>query len=516
MATAVLLSLAVYLTGAGLFAAAQAIWVDESTQMSGLALPLDTQLAWLLRRSDVALGVPPDRMPPFSYWFGTVWSWGFGLTEMSMRWFGIVAVLLSAPAIYMTGRLAGGLAGAVFAIAFVFASPSIMVHAVEIRTYPLFFCFSAWAVWSYMRLLHAPAAGYVWTLLILFLTGASYAHFYGLPLAGCLLFSLFVQRLWTRRALWPVALAVLSYGVLWTGVIPFFLASLGSGRGEAEVVALALSELLYGLGRLGFRHLFHPVLLASPVMLGLGLLGAMALAVLSLIRLRPDGPAAPGTPVAFVLLPLGLGFAGLAGLKVLLFLVGKNDLDPLVPHYNLWQLPLLVAFLACALRAGAGRFMAMGCATAVIAAKLWGVALLLQNPATYTHGAAEWLADAIEDPPQTLVIHEANGAWGSIFFPVNYLTGQQTTQWLRQSDGRVAQFGPRGMIPIADPVTAQQDFARVIEVHARNFVSRDLARITRGEATCDFRTPLTEAPGSTLDTYCAYVSAVRRITDNAP
>ena len=521
------LSLGIYLLGAGYFGSVQAIWVDESTQMSGLALPLDTQLAWMLRQADVSMGVPLARMPPLSYWAGTGWSWVFGLSETSMRWFGIIMVLACAPAIFMTGRMAGGLAGGLFATAFIFASPSMMVHAVEIRPYPLFFCLSTWAVWSYVCLTtpktERATTWHLWALLVRFLSGASYAHFYGLPLAACLLFSLFVHHLWIRRSLWPVVLATLAFAGAWSGVLPFVLSSLGDGTrgGEAAAPAFDATNLIYGLGRLGFRHLFHPVLLASPVALALGLLGVLGLTVLTVLWRAPapaarDPAAERFVPIAFVAMPLGLGFLGLSALQVLLFVTNRGEIDALVPHYNLWQLPLVICFLACALRPRAVRALALACAGGTIAAKVLGAVLLLQNPVLYTHGAGEWLADAIEDPARTLVIHVADGAWGSLFFPVNYLTQQQTTQWLRQQDGQVGQLAPGVMLPIADPATAQLAFDRVIEIQARNFTSRDLSHLVTGARECSFPTTLSEIPGTTRETYCSYVSAVRRITDNAP
>ncbi|WP_150122029.1 hypothetical protein, partial [Sulfitobacter sp. HI0129] len=85
---------ALFVAMAGLFALRQSIWIDETTQLSGLALDFRTQLAWLAGSSDVNLGVPPDRMPPLSYWLGGLWTEVFGLTEGSMRWFGIVTVLV--------------------------------------------------------------------------------------------------------------------------------------------------------------------------------------------------------------------------------------------------------------------------------------------------------------------------------------------------------------------------------------------------------------------------------------
>jgi hypothetical protein len=50
-----------------IFAASQAIWVDETTQLFGLSLPLDGLLAWLAGAAADLGGVPPDRNPPLAY-----------------------------------------------------------------------------------------------------------------------------------------------------------------------------------------------------------------------------------------------------------------------------------------------------------------------------------------------------------------------------------------------------------------------------------------------------------------
>ena len=67
------------------FASRQTIWIDETTQLSGLTLSPVQVVPWLLGHDSYRFAVPGDRMPPMSYWIG--WTWGkcFGSSEWSLR-----------------------------------------------------------------------------------------------------------------------------------------------------------------------------------------------------------------------------------------------------------------------------------------------------------------------------------------------------------------------------------------------------------------------------------------------
>mgnify|MGYP006289719967 CR=1 FL=1 len=141
-----------FVAAAGVFATVQTIWVDETTQLTGLALDWRERLLWLLGRSDLDSGVPLDRMPPLGYVLGGLWAALFGLTEISMRWFGIVAVAAAAPALFMAGRRAAGPLGGLFCLTFLLLSPNLISQSVAIRAYPLFFTFCAWGTWCFALL----------------------------------------------------------------------------------------------------------------------------------------------------------------------------------------------------------------------------------------------------------------------------------------------------------------------------------------------------------------------------
>ncbi|MDT8344381.1 MAG: hypothetical protein RQ752_08085, partial [Thermohalobaculum sp.] len=99
---------AIHLAAAARFAGVQSLWVDETTQMTGLSLDFIERMRWLAGGSNMQLGVPPDRMPPGSYVLGAAWSGVAGLSESAMRWFGIVALATGLPALYLAGSRLGG------------------------------------------------------------------------------------------------------------------------------------------------------------------------------------------------------------------------------------------------------------------------------------------------------------------------------------------------------------------------------------------------------------------------
>src|SRR5215467_5936888 len=69
------------------FARAQDIWLDESTQLSGITLNFWEMLRWLAGADPDRLGVPGDRMPPVSYLLDWLWLNVNGPSEIGFRLF---------------------------------------------------------------------------------------------------------------------------------------------------------------------------------------------------------------------------------------------------------------------------------------------------------------------------------------------------------------------------------------------------------------------------------------------
>jgi len=512
----VAMALVVFSLCAGIFASKQAIWVDETTQLTGLTLDFGTQLHWLAGLSDVVLGVPGDRMPPLSYWLGGLWAGLFGAGELSMRWFGIVITGLAVPPLFMAGRLAAGSLGGVFLVWLMLCAPSMVVQGVEIRAYPLFFTLSAWSVWAFARIAFGGAVARDWrdlAVLVLFSVLMAYAHYFGVVAAGCLFAGLFVQRLVTRGAVGAVVVAGLVALVLMAGLWPFVRSAIEmSGPGGQPPEPVGVLGALEDAARLGFRLFVHPVTLISLPLTALLLAGLAVLGLAAGTVLTRRG-AARQAGIA-VLVPLVLAFGVLTVLRTVI-----DGFNVLASHYNLWLMPLAGLALCLALRNIGDRprwwrGLVGGAVAVVVAVQLASLALLVRNAEEYVHGSGEWVAGMIgDDPAGTLVIHDGAGVWGHAYFPIYFLTSGQVEQWLRAADGSLVRLSPTGREPLVDPQAEERRFTRVVELESRALDSRQRARIARGEKSCE--SVFGVGPkGPPTDAYCAIIGGA--IWDKTP
>ena len=498
------LVLALFAAAAIAFARHQAIWIDETTQLFGLTLPFGQQLDWLSGAVQIASGVPPDRAAPMSYWLGGIWAALFGLGEMQMRLFGILCMLAGAPAIWMAGLRLAGPAGALFALAAIYLAPGMIVQAGEIRSYPLFFAFSAWATWAFVEVLHRrPVSPRHLALLALFLTLANYTHFFGLVLSGFLGVVLIAAFVLTRRSVVPVLLAALVALVASAGVVPFVMGALAV-TGEGAVVTTTPVEALRDTARLVFRLALHGSALVWLPVAGLALLALAALALRALLcQIR--------TQQRFGLALLAV--LGLAPLVLPLLKLRIAGLDVLAPHYNLWMVPVAMLFLAGAFRRGPSPWATVP-ALVLIATQLAGGALLLRHAPLYTHGPGEWLAGLIDSPEKTLVIHASDGPWAQAYFPVQALQQGLVFQMLQDPQGEGRHITPTGFRRLPNGFDPSA-FDRILMVRTRTMSSMDIAALLNGNTYCGIpaMAPLPElgAIPATQKAYCAFASAI--VTD---
>lgn len=509
MVVLAMLICATFLAGAGYFATHQTIWIDETTQLSGLALPLGEQLRWLLGMSDLQLGVPLDRMPPVSYWMGSLWAGIFGLSETTMRWFGITMTLVGAPALYLAGRMRGGAAGGLFAMAVVLLSPNVLVLAGDIRAYPLFLTFSAWSVWAFLRCLDDRAGHGNARLVTLsvFLVLTSYTHFYGVVFASVLLTSLLIQRILTAQSVRPILLTGLFTAVVLAGLTPFVFAATALSGEEAlanvttlrEAVAAAL-RLVYRLFLHGSHTVYTAVLLATA-------LGLMGIAILTALQARLGFSAASWREQkgVFLLLPLLLAGTALFALELRI-----GSFSVLASHYNLWMVTLSAVFLAGAFAKVPGRSWRNRAATffAVIAlsGQVAAAAILLRHAPLYSHGPGEWVAGLWQDTQRPVIIHDDAGSWAHVYFPVHYLSEGAAIQLLARDDGTLWRILPEGLAPITGPVAQLSASDHVLRVRVESMSSDARAQIIRGNAPCEPEPPANAERGNS-QSFCALAAA---------
>ena len=478
-----LVVLSAYLATAIWFATGQSIWTDETTQLRGLTLSFSDQLQWLMGRTgqlDAGLGVPPDRMPPISYWIGGLWSSVFGLTEMSLRLMGISAMALAAPALWIAGYRLAGSSGRLFLMAALFTAPGLIIVGGEIRTYPIFFCLAAWALWAYTGALLAETRRdrtRATTALTVFAILMAYAHFFGVVAGTCLFAGLVLHRLIIRLSVLPVLLATAITMLSWTGLAPFVMAAMGISDGPAPPTP-ALAEAVRDAVHFLIRLFADPVFLANHaalILLGLSI-GLMGL--FTLLR----GFTGDRQRLAVMLALAVPGIASVTGLGVLNVLI--SGFETLRPSYSIWLIPFLFAFLTYGLGAGGVGRVAAFAGLALVVANLMATTTLLKYAPLYIHGAGEWLAARIEAPDDVLLVHDNRDPWGHSYFPVFHIEGNVLTQTVTRSDGSAFVFADMSVIPVADLETLQDGFDEAYRIRTIPLSGTDRAGIIRGEANC--------------------------------
>ena len=487
--------------------------MDESTQLSGITLGFGEQILWLTGRIEHPFDVPPDRMPPVSYWIGRLWALFFGFNEEALRSLGITMAICAAPALFLSGRLASGLWGGVFAVAFLFTSSSFVIQMVEIRAYPLLFCLAAWATYILMRLVTDPTEQ-TEKRNFLVLTGLlilmSYTHFYGIVMSGFVFFALLMQRIVARKSLTFLLTCAGAGLVALAGVLPFVLQAVDM-TAPAAAQAKGVVQVLPDAARLVFRLIASPVLLATPAALVAALTGISVLALCGIIVLVKRENVETCKSLSVILLVL---VTGLVGLTLIRSQVASFEI--LAPHYNLWMLPLVGVALSCgfALTSPIPRGAVRAAAVALIAAQLVGMNTLMAHKTLYSHGYGEALAARITDPERTLVIYDATGLWGAGYFPLAYLTKSALTQWLAHPDGHMQQITKSGLVDLDTPDVLEAEFETVIRVYAKAMTSRQLTEVARDPAKCRLPSSdvLSQASSAEIITFCAYQAASYIIT----
>lgn len=419
---------------AAMFLPQQTLWVDETTQMSGLTLNPVEVVSWLTSGKEAnqyGFGVPPDRMPPLSYWLGWGWSALWGLSETAMRWLGVVLIAISVGVIFATAYKVWGL-GAATAAGFLFGlSPNVLITAVEIRAYPLFLLLATASYWFFTRILAQPDK-YHWQHLVglvLCLILAMYTHFFGLVLAGALLTAGLLMVWYAKGRCWPIIISIGLIGIAVLGLIPFVLNAFSVSDGAA-----ADKNYFYGIARLLYRLFVHPTMGVSQVVVGIAAVSAAILGLLAIPR-KKDNYVQQG-----IWLALAVGFVTVVTANFVFSTFGA-----VAPHYNLWMLPgvnLLLAGGLAVIFQQSLRKLAIVAAVLLIGANGFAASQLFIHGEYFAHGPHQKVASLIRHlrPDRVSIVYEnitdenSGKSWGMIYFPLRYEFGSQLPQYLQKSD----------------------------------------------------------------------------------
>lgn len=407
---------------AALFLPHQSIWIDETTQLTGLSLGPVEALRWLTGSELGDSGVPSDRMPPLSYWVGWLWTQAFGLGESPMRWLGVgcaagATMLVFSAAAFAFGRPVGWLAGSLMAL-----SPNVATTAVEIRAYPLFLLTSAGAIRSMLLItsLESPGGVQLWISLAAWLIAGLYTHFFGVVFAGAVLTGLLTHAVIVHRPLWPVILLGAAVVVSALGLAPFVMASVNASEGGHAGLTDAIHML--------YRLLAHAAMTAVPGIRALAL-AAAPVAVVAALPL-PRERRAPWLALAVVLV------AGLSVSIIASFLFSGFTATKSV--YAIWALPTLFVLLAASATAQAPRRRLIGISAALVLlmCEAIAIAILWRRGDYFAHGPQRRIQQIIDTLGRsTAVVHaEPVSDYGFVYVPLRYVNGPQLPQFVESSD----------------------------------------------------------------------------------
>jgi len=399
-----------------IFLSKQSIWVDETTQLSGLTLNPVEVWKWLLGHDANRFGVPPDRMPPLSYWLGWSWAQIFGLTETAMRLFGVLCTVLSSLLIFVSARKAFGLAGAILAGTVFALSPNIIDVSVEIRAYSLFLLFASGAFFSLIHIIEKANKINMWYfLLALFCIAAIYTHFFGLIMSGSLILALLLISKLNKRPLLPIIITGVVVLISFAGVIPFVLSAVQlTGDNSTEM------NSLYSLIRLVYRLFTHASIQVNVLIMLSCLLSAATLLVVSLF------PKKTGNESGYtILFALGIGFSVISVASFIF----SGFLSAQVT-YNIWMLPGICILFASVLQVKINRIQALAVIAGIlyVMTTFYSTVQFLSNATKFSNSPYNEIKPIIEQFDQKelgIVFDTDSTGWGGLYFPIVYDFGQK-------------------------------------------------------------------------------------------
>lgn len=426
--------LALFAGCAFFFASIQNVWVDESTQLSGVTLGLGDLIGWLTGRLPLALGVPADRMPPFSYLIDMIGWHIWGNDVFAFRLYhaalvgGSIALLVLA-----TGRRFGVIAALIAGLTLVL-SPKLIETAVEIRAYPIFFALSCAQV---AMLVRGEIAARIPRLMLFTALGIAslYTHFFGLVASSAFFVAAFVDAA-DRRAAIRVILAYALLLLLGAGLAPFVL-----GASSISSMTEPHTPGLRDLARYAVQLMTNSSILMQPAIAILYFAGAGLIALLCLLGITRlisrKGLSARHDPA------ITLAIALLAGLLVTIgagFLA--KGFQTLTPRYSIWMFPLIAVLIGTAASgrlAPGGRFAIWlrGGALAIFGAgALLALANFLHRADWFVHGPSTTLEAMAAQSDKPVAIVHIGGTWAWGYFPLYWRHQKTLPQWLLLPNGR--------------------------------------------------------------------------------
>lgn len=404
------------------FARTQCVWVDETTQLSGLTLSPWRQVHWLAGTDPHTFGVPYDRNPPLSYWVQSLWAAVFGNDEYTLRMCSLAAMTVAQIALMFGSLRIGGIFGSLTSGLLFALSPTITTLSVEIRPYPFLIALSALGMNALVSLVRKKSPSHWrWAGLTLLCVLASYCHFYGIVMSAAFFASAAAMQMFLQRTFRPIFVAFGSYLLMALGVLPFILAAFSKSSPKDDVVAQTGVRLLLDGARNIYRLVGHPAATVYTLVcfsLLAGVCGLLILAMSRVVRKEKDEAA---SECGVLCLAIFLGLAAPICAAVL-----TSKFDAFNPLYSAWIQPLVFMLLAAAFQ-GLPRYRLTWSAAVLVAfGALSSSWIFINYQELFVHGAHRHINELIRKykSPDLIVVHDRG--WSG--FPLFYEHGKSLLQ----------------------------------------------------------------------------------------
>jgi Dolichyl-phosphate-mannose-protein mannosyltransferase len=420
----------------------RSIWVDETTQMSGLAGNPIEITQWLMGRIKYNTNLQDDRMPPLSYWAGWFWSRIFGLGERQMRWFSVFCTGVATAFVFKTAEKAWGLAAGLAAGLLFALSPNVIDRAIGIRCYALFMLTASMTFYFLTRLLReSNGKSTKWIIgMTISSVAAMYTHFYGLILAGSCLSAALILFYLQGKPVRSVVAAMVLIGVASSGLFPFIAASVDMSKEKPSKAEHTNTDRIRATAQWGYRQFFHASISASRMALIAGIAGFVlccGVAVQRTLNQRTaDWVEAAGIGMA---LASGSAIILIAQFVVKSFVVTQ-------PNYSVWMLPGWAIFLASAVRGPRiSRTSVLGL-TLLLGAECYGTIQMARRGEVFSPAPAAQIARMISEykPDQVVVVYEGDRD-PMLYFPITFIFNNNVGQYIYR-DGSLTSYPPSNKV----------------------------------------------------------------------
>jgi len=415
------------------FAKAQNIWVDETTQLSGITLTFGDMLKWLGGHDVTQFGVPGDRMPPLSYMIDWMWLRLSGSSELGFRLFHAAFLVSGVAIILAAARRSLGRPAWLVALAMLGLSPKLMQTAVEIRAYPIFFAITCAQLAIFLRLLHDRQSidKRLLALFSILSIAAICTHFFGLVSDFSFFSALVLAHIRNRRTLPSILAAGVATVAASIGILPFVLSALAhSGVASGQEPANAQRYFEYP-----FKLLGDSANLISLPAAALFFGGTLVLFLASVVAVITRLSAGVAKPVDWLLVVVTLGIAATLAISC-----AVKGFDPLKASYSTWLFPPLTLIIANGVVELIGMRHWQKIAVFPVAVLTVGAAIstyaFLVNPSEFIHGPQKFvdtLYDQMESPKAA--VYEVGAAWPWSYFPLVFDHNGELAQYRADTNG---------------------------------------------------------------------------------